>query len=140
MAGREPAGIVPAEEVPALVREIRTGLEALALPGGARIPAQVLQSAEPYSSLEGVPPDLLLYVDDLAYRVLGKVGHKDIFVAENDTGPDGANHARAGVLILADGRGARSAPNDLSLYDVAPTVLDRFGLTPPGHMRGRVLR
>ena len=46
-----------------------------------------------------VPPDLLVYPDDLNWRAIGTVGHETIYSDENDTGPDDANHDYNGILI-----------------------------------------
>jgi predicted AlkP superfamily phosphohydrolase/phosphomutase len=137
VAGREPNGIVsdPARlsvELAAALREIRSV-------DGRALDTRVLTVQEAYGGARGVPPDLTVYFDDLRLRAVGSVGHPSIHVPTNDTGPDDANHARHGVLILQDGRGRRPAPETTSLLDVAPTVLDRLGLPVPAEMSGRPL-
>jgi predicted AlkP superfamily phosphohydrolase/phosphomutase len=139
VAGREPEGIVRDGAVSSICHELSQRLHALCAEDGERVPVTVLEPAQVYRALAGVPPELMLYVDDLAYRVIASVGHPGVWVVDNDRGPDGANHARAGVLVLKDGRGPRPAASDLDLYDVAPTILDRLGIKPPANMRGRIL-
>ena len=52
--------------------------------------------------MNGVAPDLLVYFGDLAWRAVGTVGGDEgIHTFENDTGPDDANHAQDGLLIMA---------------------------------------
>ena len=52
--------------------------------------------------MNGVAPDLLVYFGDLAWRAVGTVGGEDgVHTFENDTGPDDANHAQDGLLIMA---------------------------------------
>jgi predicted AlkP superfamily phosphohydrolase/phosphomutase len=61
-------------------------------------------------------------------------------VQENDTGPDGCNHAQFGMFVLVapncplsgDYQGAR-------LLDIAPTLLDLAGYEIPESMQGRSL-
>ncbi|MBI5507421.1 MAG: alkaline phosphatase family protein [Deltaproteobacteria bacterium] len=139
VAGREPDGVVPGDAVPALVAEIRAKLGALQTPGGRPVATEAFEPRAVYAAANGVPPELIAYLDGLGLRAVGSVGHESLFVRDNDTGPDAANHAAHGVFILADGSGPRPAPDAISIYDVAPTILGRFGLAPQAGMRGRVL-
>jgi predicted AlkP superfamily phosphohydrolase/phosphomutase len=45
-----------------------------------------------YKILNGDVSDLMVYFDDLSYRSAGTVGHKKLFLDENDLGPDDAMH------------------------------------------------
>jgi predicted AlkP superfamily phosphohydrolase/phosphomutase len=63
-----------------------------------------------------------------------------VFAEGNDTGPDDANHAMEGLVIMRDG--IVSERTDLegeNLIDVAPTILDWMGVAVPESMQGRVL-
>ncbi|MCO4783810.1 MAG: alkaline phosphatase family protein [Candidatus Cloacimonetes bacterium] len=51
-----------------------------------------------YKRCAGYAPDFLLYVNHLDYRCSSKVFGDVSFRADNDTGPDGANHDRYGVI------------------------------------------
>ena len=77
---------------------------------------------------------------DLYWRSIGSVGYKDIFTPENDTGPDDANHNYEGVFIMHDKtmKEGRRLDN-ISIYDVAPTVLENMGFDVPSDMKGKVL-
>jgi predicted AlkP superfamily phosphohydrolase/phosphomutase len=88
--------------------------------------------------VNGVAPDLLVYLGDLRYRALGSIGHPTFLVRENDRGPDSANHAQHGVLVMRDGLGPRALALP-SLYDVAPTVLKHMGVPAPATMIGSAL-
>jgi len=76
----------------------------------------------------------------LYWRSIGTVGHSKIYVQENDTGPDGCNHAQYGMFILV-------APNcplngeyeGARLLDIAPTLLDLAGYEIPEAMQGQSL-
>ncbi len=137
--GREPQGLVPMENGPRVAAQLAQDLCAIAGASGRALATRVFFPGETYRALHGVPPDLMVYFDDLALRAVGSVGHRRIHVPANDTGPDDANHAEHGIIILRDGCGPRSAPTDASLYDVAPTLLARLGLPIPPAIIGRAL-
>ena len=90
--------------------------------------------------MNGIPPDLLVYFDDLAWRAVGTVGGDEgVHTFENDTGPDDANHAQDGLLIMAGPGVEPGQAETMSLLDVAPTVLELLGLEPLPSMRGASL-
>ena len=66
-----------------------------------------------YEEVNGVAPDLLVLFGDLSWRAVGTVGGPDgIQTFENDTGPDDANHAQDGLLIMA-GPGVEPGPAEV---------------------------
>lgn len=134
LRGRQPAGVVAPEDAPALLRRIEEGLKAIAAPGGRPAATRVLRPAEVYREVRGFPPDLIVYFDDLRWRALGKVGPPgtSIFTRENDTGPDGANHARDGVWIARfPDRPPAGRQQGLHLHDVFATAVAILGLPRP---------
>jgi len=138
VAGREPAGIVPASKVAALRAELRKDLEALHDDDGAPIPVQVRVPQEYYLQTRGFPPDLMVYFDDLKLRAIGSVGTGRRVVTENDTGPDGCNHAWNGIFIMSgESVPARGRVDGAEIYDVTPTVLGLFGVERPPGILGR---
>jgi predicted AlkP superfamily phosphohydrolase/phosphomutase len=85
-----------------------------------------------------VAPDLIVYFGDLEWRSVGQVGGGATFTYENDTGPDGANHDRAGVFVMAGAPGQPTGRReDLSLLDVGPTILSLYGVELPEGTHGR---
>jgi predicted AlkP superfamily phosphohydrolase/phosphomutase len=75
------------------------------------------------------------------------VGGGKIHSKENDTGPDGANHNWDGILLMAEGkdlvrgRATAAAPvQGMRLYDVAPTVLAAFKISPLPQMQGSAIQ
>ena len=78
---------------------------------------------------------------DLLWRSVGTIGGAEgIHTLENDTGPDDANHAQDGLLIVGRRRASpRAATLDAHLLDIAPTVLELLGLPVPDDMRGHSL-
>lgn len=143
--GREPQGIVPPEEVEALKAELIVKLEATTDEHGKPLGTKVFRPEQIYAQCRNVPPDLIVYFGDLHWRSVGSVGHPAVWTHDNDTGPDDANHAQHGIFLMAEARDlSEDAPpvaalalqrrEKLSLYDVAPTVLEAFGIVPPPGM------
>ena len=62
-----------------------------------------------------------------------------MFLSENDTGPDDAVHAQDGMYILRDPLRRPGGRRDADILDIAPTVLDRMGLSVPEEMSGKIL-
>ena len=137
LEGREPQGVVKVSEYDELRDELIQKLESLPGPDGVSIGTTVYRPEDLWVERRGIPPDLLVYFGDLAWRSNGTIGSGEILSFENDTGPDDANHSRFGLIVSA---GPGIAPNnhrDLEIYDVAPTILTLFGLPPQAGMRGR---
>ena len=136
--GREPNGIVPPAEVESLRAELTSRLEALGDETGKPIGTRVFRPEHTYAAIRNVAPDLIVYFGDLHWRSVGSIGHSSVWTHDNDTGPDDANHAQQGIFLMAEtgdhnfGDGKRR--EGISLYDVAPTVLDAFGVVPPPGM------
>ncbi|MDD9942406.1 MAG: alkaline phosphatase family protein [Myxococcales bacterium] len=131
LAGREPQGIVPEHAREALVVELAQGLSELDHPHGKRL-RNLIVPPSAYRGTYGRPPDLQVFFDDLNYRALGSVGHRCLFTATNDRGPDGCNHDWHGIFVMAGGGvPARGRVDDLQIYDVAKTL--RSLLQLPGY-------
>ncbi len=133
--GREPNGIVAPADVEHLRAELTTRLEALGDESGVPIGTRVFRPELTYAAMRNVAPDLIVYFGDLHWRSVGSIGHPSIWTHDNDTGPDDANHAQEGIFLMATAGdrpfGAGLPRSGLSIYDVAPTVLAAFGITPP---------
>ena len=86
------------------------------------------------------PPDLFVYFGDLRWRSVGTVGTGAIHTFENDTGPDDANHAQDGMIIVTGpGISPHGPVAGMQLMDVTPTILQLFGLEVPADLQGKVL-
>jgi predicted AlkP superfamily phosphohydrolase/phosphomutase len=140
LEGREPQGAVPASEYESFQSEMKTRLEALPGEHGKPLKSSVFKPNEIYRTVRNVAPDLIVHLGELYWRSIGTVGHAKLHLQENDTGPDGCNHAQYGVFIL-------TAPNcplngeyeGARLLDIAPTLLDLAGYEIPESMQGRSL-
>ncbi len=124
--GREPLGVVAEGDVRSLLAEISEKLTKVEDPQGEIMKNIIYHPAEIYRSVSGSAPDLIVYPGDLLWRSIGSVGHGGLFVAENDTGPDDANHARDGIFILREPRGLWGPPGSRadgkSIADIFPLM------------------
>ncbi len=140
LAGREPLGALKPQAYDTFAEELRGKLLQLPDHLGRPMATCVYRPDEIYRELQGVAPDLTVLFDDLSWRSVGTVGSGQVYTFDNDTGPDDANHAMDGLIILrtTDG-GTTKSLTGASLYDVAPTVLELLGIKPPADMIGRSL-
>jgi predicted AlkP superfamily phosphohydrolase/phosphomutase len=135
LEGREPGGIVQADDYEVVREELARRISSIRGPQGQKWSTRIIFPEERYNPLEGDPPDLMIYLDDLSWRSAGTVGHGETYLPENDTGPDDAVHAKDGIFIYKSG-GIRPGFGRASILDVAPTVLKSMGLSVPTNMRG----
>jgi predicted AlkP superfamily phosphohydrolase/phosphomutase len=141
LRGRERRGCLLPEQAPGFVEELRRGLCELPGPEGGALNVQTLSAEQAYGpSPRGVPPDLTLLIEDLSFRVLGTLGHPGLMVSQNDRGHDGANHAQHGIVIAKSPGLPPGQRADLSLYDIAPTVLGHLQIPAPPHMQGAAIQ
>ncbi|MEO0248753.1 MAG: alkaline phosphatase family protein [candidate division WOR-3 bacterium] len=138
--GREPQGILEPSEYETVRDELAEKLRAITNPAGETIGTKVYKPEEIYKQCRGIPPDLIVHFGNLFWRSIGSVGYGTVWTLENDTGPDDANHAQHGILIM-NGPAIRAAGprTGLHLMDVAPTILNLFGIPAPQDMQGKVI-
>ena len=136
VAGREPHGIIPAGEVETFREEMIRRFEATTDHEGHLLGTVALKPQELYREVRNIAPDLLVYFGNLGWRSVGSLGFDAIHTFENDTGPDDANHAQDGIVILYDPQrdlgGQRLS--GLQLECVAPTILRLMNVDIPASM------
>lgn len=138
--GREPRGIIAPQHYEHFRNELIRKLEDLRDEKGRNIHTRVFKPEEIYSECNGIPPDLIVYYGDLFWRSIGSVGTGTIWASENDTGPDDANHSQYGIFIMRNGKSQYGVRREgVTLYDVAPTILNYMGVKVPDDMEGKVL-
>ena len=136
--GREPEGVVDPARYEETRDELVARLEAMPGPDGSPLGTRVFKPEDVYPEVRGVAPDLIVYFGDLEWRSVGTVGYDDVFTYENDTGPDGANHDRTGVFVMAGLPGQRTGRQEgLRLVDVGPSVLSLYGIDAPEGAEGK---
>ena len=138
--GREPKGVVARQNYENVRNELVARLEGIRDVNGNCINTKVFKPEEIYSVCNNIPPDLIVYYGDLAWRSIGSVGHNTIWAKENDLGSDDANHSQYGIFLMNDGCNKSELKDGLELIDVAPTILDRMGIDIPLSMEGKVIK
>jgi len=138
LRGREAHGIVEPEEFPQLVEELRARLATVQRPSGVPLEVRLFAPGDVYRRVEGDPPDLMAYFDGTACRSAGTLGHRRLFLEENDTGPDDAVHSFDGLIAWREAGGGRSGilPPQ-RILDVGPTIIRRFGGVLSPTLQGR---
>ncbi len=124
--GREPQGIVPPEAYHRMREELRAKLEATVDHRGRPLGTVVRTPEEIYQEVRNIPPDLLVYLGNLAWRSVGSVGLGRVHTFENDTGPDDANHDWDGIFIAWDPqeRWGGQKVEGLHIQDIAGMILE----------------
>jgi len=127
--GRESQGIVSDSEYESLrdhlIEELENETDLL----GKQWKTKVYRPKQLYKTLKGNSCDLAAYFDDLAYRSAGTVGHRKIFLEENDTGPDDAVHDWEGVFVEYSPLARKSENLDrISILDFKDRVLETMGV------------
>lgn len=143
--GREPHGAIEPENYESFRNELIDRLKAIPDETGAPMNTVALKPADAYRSCQNVPPDLIVYFDNLARRSLGTVGTGTIHRSGNDTGPDDANHSMHGIFIatrmadLRNGHPRNLRIDSATCLDVTPTILHEFGDAPRCDLGGKIL-
>jgi predicted AlkP superfamily phosphohydrolase/phosphomutase len=142
--GREPQGVIPPPDYERVRQELIDQIAAITDPQGRPLGSRAYRPEELYRTVNGVPPDLIVYFGDLHWRSVGSVGVGSIYTFDNDTGPDEANHDWHGIFIMNDvgctrGRLTPGLQESLQLYDVGATIRNLFGLPPDPQAVGRSL-
>jgi predicted AlkP superfamily phosphohydrolase/phosphomutase len=139
--GREPNGTIPAAEYETFRQTIKEKIEAIPDENGKPIGTKVFLPQDVYKECKNIPPDLIVYFGDLNWRSAGTIGHHQIHIFENDTGPDDANHAQEGIFIWHNAAADLSGrDHTVSIYDIAPSILDFYSIQVPDDMIGRPLQ
>ncbi len=140
LKGREEHGVVDPRDYERVRDDIAERLRSIRGPSGEEWDTKVLKPEEIYPECQGDPPDLMVYFDDLYWRSAGTMGQGNLYLPENDTGPDDAVHDMMGLYVYYDPKkdlGGRG--EDLNILDVAPTLLRAMGLRVPADMEGSPL-
>ena len=133
LRGREPLGTVDPADYEKVRDDLIEEIEAIEGPDGKPLGSKAHRPEELFRATNGVAPDLLVYFGDLAWRSVGSVGGGSIYTFDNDTGPDEANHDWLGLVAIGGAGPLRGDLGEVSIYDVAPTVLSLMGQpTVPG--------
>jgi predicted AlkP superfamily phosphohydrolase/phosphomutase len=136
--GREAQGIIDPADFENERDKLAKRIEEINDPSGRRMETRAYKPEALYPVSVGDRPDLMVYFDDLYWRSAGTLGHSDIYLSENDTGPDDAVHSQHGIFILHDRKLKQKGQiADIDILDIAPTLLERMKITIPSSMEGK---
>jgi predicted AlkP superfamily phosphohydrolase/phosphomutase len=138
--GREPEGCIAPAAYERERSELAERLRSMVGPADSLLGNRVFLPQQLYRNVRGIAPDLVVYLGDLAWRAVGTLGGS-LYTRENDTGPDDANHAQYGMMIFSDPQqpGHGRSIEGAQIYDVLPTLLNRYSIAAPDGLRGKVL-
>lgn len=138
--GREQNGKIPMNEFKKVRDELNQKLLAVTGPEGEKLDNKIFYPEEFYDESNGSKPDMMVYFDNLFWRSAGTLGHNTLYLSENDTGPDDSVHWMDGVFLLYNkNKGNGHIKLDrLSIYDVAPTILNIMDMPIPNDMAGKI--
>ncbi len=105
LKGREKHGVVEPRYYEETLEMLRRDLESIRGPRGEEWANKAYRPSELYPEVNGDPPDLMLYLDDLNWRPAGTLGWPANYLEENDRGPDDAVHDWHGVYAVYDPEG-----------------------------------
>jgi len=135
---REKSGIIDSKDYEKWQGKIAELIKSIPDDKGNPMNTKVLKPQDLFETVRGDVPDLLVYFDDLKWRSAGTVGHKSMYLDENETGPDDAVHDYNGVFIIYDPSKEKGEKLDeKNILDIAPTILKIFGIKIPEDLEGK---
>ena len=117
LRGREKHGIVEPKYYEETIEQLRRDIERIRGPSGEQWKNMAYRPQELYPEVNGDPPDLMVYLDDLWWRPAGTIGWPSPYLEENDRGPDDAVHDWIGVYAVYDPEGTLSK-GDAGVIDI----------------------
>lgn len=138
---REPNGAISMENYYDFLQKIKEELESVVGPDGNLLGNAGFVPERIYKKINNIPPDLILYPANLSYRSIGSIGHDSFFSAENDTGPDDANHAQNGVFMCyGQDMEKNGYIGKWSIYDIAATAVKFFRISSHSSKGSNILK
>ena len=129
--GREPQGVVAPEDVRGAAHGAGRAARGAPRPRRRPIGTRAHRPEDLWRERRGIPPDLVVYFGDLAWRSNGSSATAGTARSRTTPGPDDANHDRHGLWITAGPGVPAEHREDMSILDVAPTILRLSGLLQP---------
>ncbi|MFC2174357.1 alkaline phosphatase family protein, partial [archaeon] len=137
--GREENGVIPPEDYEKVRDELAEKLRNIADDKGNAMKNTVIKPDQYYRNCERTPPDLIACFGDLHWEPISTMGHNKTHLVDPSL-TDEANHAWQGVFLLYDPTSqTEKALGEISIYDVAPTILGVMGLETPATLKGENL-
>jgi len=138
--GRESQGKISLKEFEKVRDDLKAKILNITGPKEEKLDNRVFYPDDLYQEARGSKPDMMVYFDNLFWRSAGTLGHDSLYLSENDTGPDDSVHWMDGVFMLynKNKNKCQTKLDRLSIYDVAPTILDIMDIPVPKDMEGKL--
>jgi predicted AlkP superfamily phosphohydrolase/phosphomutase len=140
VAGREPLGAIPADQVEQARTRLAAQLRALTdLDGTPAV--EVYRPESLYAATQGVAPDLIAICARPGWRTTATVGTGSVWVGAREARLDAACETPDGFLVLYDPRnlGGGRQLDEATIYDIAPTLLELLAQPIPSRLRGTAI-
>jgi predicted AlkP superfamily phosphohydrolase/phosphomutase len=137
--GYEESGTIPPEQYDDFRDELAQALIKITGPNGVSWENIVVKPEEVYIECKGDYPDLMVYFDDLNWRVSSAMGHESMYFYDDNSGPDDAVHDWNGIHVVkypGEKLGIKMSHN---ILDIAPTILRFMNIKIPNYMSGQVI-
>ncbi len=140
VASREPEGIIPLDQAVHATAQLAQRLRAITGPDGQ--PAlRVYPPAALYAAANGVAPDLLVACTQPGWRSIDRLGQGATWLAASGAGVEAAYDTSEGFLVIHDPHhlGGGRQIDDITIYDIIPTLLDTLNQPSPRRLRGTII-
>jgi predicted AlkP superfamily phosphohydrolase/phosphomutase len=139
VAGREPQGIIRAQDYETERDELIAAIEAIPDDQGRPMETVAHKAEDIYTGpYVADAPDLLVYFDALHWRAGQGLGNPSVYSFDTEIGPDDSVHDFYGIYAsIAPGHPESGYQQGLHLMDVAPTVCRLLGIDTPAEMEGK---
>ena len=136
---REPMGAVARADYEMVRDDLIERIEAIPDHEGRPMETKALRPQDIYSGpCVDDAPDLMIYLDDLNWRLGQDIGNSSEYTFDTEIGPDDSVHDYHGIIAARlPGERQLALDSSVHLMDVAPTVLDILGEPIPEQMEGR---
>ncbi len=137
--GREAQGIVEPEKSESLIQELATKITHITDDQAKPLNPQILEGAKIYTEPYGhLSPDLFIYIDEGRIKSSDAVGSNALFLSQTNIDDVCGGEGSFGYFALIGPRIPDTGEQkDLTLLDVAPTILDVMDQEIPVEMEGK---
>ena len=120
LKNREKNGIVEEKDYESVIEDLKKDIMKIKGEKGEEWKNIVHRPSEIYPQVNGDPPDLMVYLDDLNWRPAGTIGWNSPYLEENDRGPDDMVHDWYGIFSVYDPEGTleKGDHGEISILDV----------------------